>query len=278
LAHCYSSVTELKEHLVDGGTGYGTTNDDELLQILESASRTIDLFCNRSRFGSGFGPRTGTNRYDSAYGTEVEFDDDLLSLTSLSLLDSTAGTSLGSPVVDTDYYLWPYDSTPKRRFVLHGQGSVTRLGSGRRVSSFTGSWGYQDERVTATPTIAEALDASETGVDVSAVTGLEVGQTWLADSEQLYVTGITGTTATVVRGANGTTAAAHNTGISFDIYRYPRDVARCAIALAARRRRMRDANSDGAHGGGEVPAFSYSASERAILRDYLRHYRYAAVA
>lgn len=64
---------------------------------------------------------------------------------------------------------------------------------------------------------AEALDASETGVDVSsdATDVIEVGTIILIENEQMYVS-VTGSTLTVVRGYNQTTAATHVTNT--DIY------------------------------------------------------------
>ncbi|MFA5036690.1 MAG: hypothetical protein WC479_05890 [Candidatus Izemoplasmatales bacterium] len=63
----------------------------------------------------------------------------------------------------------------------------------------------------------ETLDTTETGVDLDATgaTAIPVGSVIHVENEQMYVTA-TGTTLTVVRGFNGTTAATHATNI--DIY------------------------------------------------------------
>lgn len=58
--------------------------------------------------------------------------------------------------------------------------------------------------------LAEALDTSETGVDVDDGTAVEVGDVIVVDREQMLVTAISTNTWTVTRGYNGTTAATHD--------------------------------------------------------------------
>lgn len=75
----------------------------------------------------------------------------------------------------------------------------------------------------------EALDATETGVDcdADASTPIPVNSVIYVESEQMLVTA-TGTTLTVVRGFNGTTAATHVTNT--DIYIYKWKAATTAVA------------------------------------------------
>jgi hypothetical protein len=56
----------------------------------------------------------------------------------------------------------------------------------------------------------EALDSSETGVDVDDGKAFRAGDIILCDSERMSVTSISGNTLTVVRGVLGSTAAAHD--------------------------------------------------------------------
>ena len=59
--------------------------------------------------------------------------------------------------------------------------------------------------------LAEALDNSETQIDVDSTSGFLVGQYLLVDSEVMKITAISGTTRfTVLRGQEGTSAATHN--------------------------------------------------------------------
>ena len=63
-----------------------------------------------------------------------------------------------------------------------------------------------------TTTLAEALDNSETGVDVTSATGLATNDFIQVDDEFMKITGISTNTLTVTRGIGGTTAAAHLNG------------------------------------------------------------------
>jgi hypothetical protein len=65
----------------------------------------------------------------------------------------------------------------------------------------------------ASTTLAEDLDDSETGVDVASAMGFSGGDfRILVDREIMKVTGVSGTTLTVVRGQEGTVATAHSNG------------------------------------------------------------------
>ena len=59
-------------------------------------------------------------------------------------------------------------------------------------------------------TLNEALDTTETGVDFTG-TAPVVNDVWLIDDEQMLVTAIAGSMATVTRAYNSTTAATHTT-------------------------------------------------------------------
>ena len=61
-------------------------------------------------------------------------------------------------------------------------------------------------------TLAEALDNSETGIDVLNASNLYAGQRILIDAEEMLISSISSNTLTVVRGANSTSAATHLTG------------------------------------------------------------------
>ena len=65
----------------------------------------------------------------------------------------------------------------------------------------------------ASTTLAEDLDDSETDVDVASAMGFSGGDfRILVESEIMKVTGVSGTTLTVERGQEGTSAAAHSNG------------------------------------------------------------------
>lgn len=70
----------------------------------------------------------------------------------------------------------------------------------------------EDTMAPRSGTVNEALDSSETGVDVASGQGdyLKAGDVILVDSELMYVSSVATDTATVVRGFAGTTAASHS--------------------------------------------------------------------
>lgn len=274
--HTYASLADLKAWMVsNGATDYGTTDDAALLTILEGASRRVEGFCQRSANGSGFGPRTGTNRYDGTGGNVLMLDDDLLSLTTCKVYASTASATYQTAVAETDYFLFPYDTLPKRRVILHGQSSAISVFTyGRRTVELIGSWGYSDERVTCTATASAIATTSGTSVTVSSGAEFAVGQTLLIDSEQMYVTAVVSTTLTVVRGANGTTAATHGAASAVALYRYPREVVDATLRIAHRRWRAKEAGLTMDFGGGGVPTAPYrDPTENSILNASVGHLR-----
>lgn len=282
MAHAYASIADANEFMVSNGASVLTSESAAIiarkLLLLESVSRVIDARMERSEFGSGFGPRTGTNRYDGSGGSVLRLRDDLLSATSITIRPSTASATTSTPTVDTDYYGLDENGgygTPYRKLLLHGQGTVTAFGSGHRVTDVAGSWGYSDERYTSTTTVASGLasDAAATTFVTSASPTISPGHTLLIGTEQLYVTGLSGTTATVVRGANGTTAAVHTNSSAIAVYRYPRAVVDVALRLYLRRWKARDAGADGTDGGGSMPGVTAQEGEDTIIRRGLYGFR-----
>ena len=86
----------------------------------------------------------------------------------------------------------------------------------------------EDEIVTTT--LAEALDASETEIDLRSSTGFDSTGTIFIENEEITYTGISTNTLTgCTRGANSTTAATHDNGTSvaqFDNGAVPRFIVR----------------------------------------------------
>ena len=274
MAHTYASVAEADDYMLSNGASVLSTQPAATvarkLAALESISRLIDEKMERSEFGSGFGPRIGTNRYDGQGGSVLRLRDDLLSVTSITIRESTAAVATKTPVADTDYYLIDedggYSQAPYRKILLHGQGAITAYGTGYRVTDVAGTWGNSNQTRTLVPTVTEALDLTETGIDVSATTDLSPGLTLLLDSEHVYVRSIASLTLTVDRAANGSTAATHLTGIAIARYLYPAAVTDLALRLYLRRWKSRDAGADGSDGGGDMPLVTPREGEDTIIR------------
>jgi hypothetical protein len=114
-----------------------------------------------------------------------EQPDQLVSLTSL-----TAG---GSSIVVGDVNPEPANSGPPYSRLEIDRSSSAAWSSGttpQRSIAITGIWGYQDASARA-GTLAEALDSSETAVDVSDSAAIGIGSIIRVEDERMVVTGKT---------------------------------------------------------------------------------------
>ena len=272
LTHVYASLAELNDTFVSGGAAAltGAANNARKLEILNEVSRLIDFKAHR---GTGFGPWTGTRYYDGDARDVLWLRADLADLDTLSIAATQTSTPV-TAVVETDFYLaglGEYDE-PYRKIILHGQGAPTTFGSGIRTVAVTGTWSYPYRIRPLTVTTSEALDDSETEVDVSGLTGLSAGLTIRIDDEQMYVTATTDAATdsiTVERAVNGTTAATHLTLAPISRYVYDASVHTLALRLAEKRWKARDAGADGSDGGADVGTLSLREGEDTIIRRML---------
>ena len=281
MAHTYASLLDAKRYATDEGIawGSGSTNDALALSILESVSRRVDFVCHRSSFGSGFGPRTGTNEYDARYGATLDLLDDCLSITSVTSYADTAHSSSVTPVEDTDFYLvnqaGTYSPAPYRRLVLHRSGSVTQFGWGLKVISIVGTWGHAADTTALTATGTVASTSTTTLTLSAADAALSAGQTLLIESEQVYVRSYAddATTAVIDRGVNGTTAATHSAGTALAYYRYDSRVWEATLRVWLRRWAARNSASNTYDGGGDIGTVRFQPGEDRILREALGELR-----
>lgn len=175
----YATVERVK---LDGDLR-GADLTPQIARALESASRSIDGFApGRGRLGRRFYPEIAT-RYFSALNVDAT---GTLSLGrhELAAVPTTvvnAGTTL---TINTDYVPWPQEGPPYNalRFLTSGAWS-----SAFRGVAVTGVWGFNTEEAPA-GTIAEDLDISETGVDVSDVSAIGIGTIVRVDTERMIVT------------------------------------------------------------------------------------------
>lgn len=271
--HTYLTVADFKADLADGSS----TTPAGLLKRLEAASRRVDEWCGRSRFGSGFGPRIGTNRYspdpDEPY--RLWLDDDLVSLTELRVAYVTGGPTTVY-TEETDFYLAPYDRTPKRMLASGIPGSSMALPHLRRNVEADGTWGYSNDRVALEQTAGAIADTTDPTITLmsSDLSELSPGQTLWIDDEMVYVRELGETdTIEVDRGANGTTAATHAADSTISLVRYPSAVVDAAAQIALRRWRRRDTNQAAAFGESGFVQTAPEPGELAILRSTVGHLR-----
>ena len=226
----YGNLTTLKTQL-----GISGTNDDtSLLQSLEMASRSIDTFCGRH-----FYITSETKQYRGA-GNRLFLDGDLLSVTTLTTLKDDRSTD--KTWASTDYELFPLGDTvyPKEFIELADNTTAGSFASGiKRGVQIAGLFGYGNGSsstpyIEATTTNDGSFSASDTTFTATAGSNLNIGETILIDSEQMYITGISSNTITIQRAMNGTTGASHNTGASVNVYQYPQEVVNACYLQAGR--------------------------------------------
>lgn len=253
-ACAYATVEALKARLKIDDTN--VVDDTQLLQALRAVSERIDAACHRH-----FAVRQATHYYSArpGIGTRLAVDD-LLSITTLGL-DQTGDGAYEATLTTSDYLLWPYDEDkwPKLAIELDGRtGTYGSFPAGQKAVQIVGMWGYGDGQ-SATPyydsgiTVVVATAAATT-ITLSLKDVLEVGQTILVGSEQMFVTAVgkpLATNATVIRGINGTTAAEHAIATAAYIYSYP-DRVREGCILQAMRLYLRNRAPFGVMGTGQM--------------------------
>ncbi|MBF86026.1 MAG: hypothetical protein CL489_16355 [Acidobacteria bacterium] len=162
------------------GTLYGVVSAATDLQLLQVSGTFV---AGEAITGTGTGASTGSVTISSI--TVKDFSKDakqlFMTYTSISGGDYSADVKLG----------------------------VTKI--------LSGTYRTETGTTNATSLLAEALDTSETGVDVDTGTEFAVGQVILAESEQMKITAISTNTLTVTRGFNGTTAATHSDNVQVEI-------------------------------------------------------------
>lgn len=154
---------------------------------IASASDDIDGWLNRHKHG--LAPRTATRyfpwparNYAPAWKLWLD-ENELISVTTL-----TAG---GTVITSADYFLEPVNSGPPYTSIeidLDSTASFSNSGTAQRAIEIVGVWGVNNDQKSA-GTLAEALDASETAVDVSDASLVGVGDVLTVDSERMLVTG-----------------------------------------------------------------------------------------
>lgn len=228
MPNLYCSLADVKNEL--GETSSDTVRDAILIMMIEDASRQADAYCNRHFF-----LRTATKYVDVLDARRVLIDD-CLNISTLTGDSESDGTFDGTTYAqgDTaDYVLWPDDQWPKL-MIMPAISPDNALACRKRYLKAVGLWGYGDGE-SATPYRAITLTgtvATTTGTTLTASGAADAviypGQTLLVGSEQMYVSAVSGTSVTVERGVNGTTAATQ-AAAAMSIYKYPREVSRYVI-------------------------------------------------
>ena len=256
----YCTLDALKSELNET-TG---TNDARLSRYIAQSSRAIEQYTRRT-----FIPITATKYFDAPRDGCKLFlqDDDLLTLTTLS---DDIGT-----ITSTYYWLYPLNLSPKHTILLDtddlGRAFWYNEDPNKAIVA-TGTWGYTDDYV-ATGAALNGAVSSTTATAVSLSAAVEVGWTLLVDSEAMFVFSLRGTTATVERGANGTTAATHLTAATVYRYKPPEDIEIACLELALHYNNTRQAGGMSSLSIGEYSITYGNADMPSTVQAVLNRYR-----
>lgn len=257
----YCTLTKLKAYI-----GIGNATDDAvLIDIIRRASDTITDECNRS-----FVPYADTKTFAVPRTSVVlELPSDLLTITSVATETDGVSTTLTAV---TDYKTMPRTAPFNALQYVNG---VWSWGDDVEID---GVWGWNNNPAQMwrnIGTITEALDTTETAIDVSALDAIGVLSYVKVDNEVMQVTATDEhphALITVTRGELGTTAATHLSGATLYRYiQYP-SIEQAAILRAGYLYRTR-ANPSGQRIEGSQGAFTIAEQELRTVTQTLRKLR-----
>ncbi len=284
--HTYATADDLRDYLAGTTYSSGWTADAATLRrVLEGASDRIDLYCG----GGTFGPVTATYAFDIGSGNLrdsvqpfmvsgrnairttsemvpiIRLTDWLIAATTVTAYDGTArdNNTVLTAGYNADYFLMPYNSSPKTILKLN-EDTADTLDAGQQTLTILGEWGYTNDTILVTTADAVA-STTATSVSVTAAANFGPAQTVLIDSEQMYITSISGNTLTVERGVNGTTAATHSGGANASRYDYPPLIVQACLDIGKIMFRNRDMGSAGTIGGGAESMTTSESEIRSVL-------------
>lgn len=212
-------------------------DDARLRTVLEVATVIIERLTGRR-----FVPRiaTLTHSIDVHNVTELILDDDLMSLSALTNGD-------GSVIDTADVLLLPDDdSVAEVVRLLNGNAFLWDV-SPLNAISVSGIWGWHDrpsatwrdsgDTVQDAPLTAGATTLTITDSSAADSSGeaprFQSGHLLKIEDEYLRVIGVSASTLTVIRGANGSIPASHVQSTGIVTYQPPADVASLCVRLAA---------------------------------------------
>ena len=255
------------------------TDQDAVVRALDSGSRRVDQMTHRTFYAET------AKRVLDGEGRSWQFIPDLLAADTIKLDedgDRAFEVTLSAP---TDYYLKrrgykDEDALPATTLELDAvNGQRGTLLQRRRLIEFGAAtrWGFTEETETVeasgTPITGTLADPNDLTLVTSDDADLSIGQTLKLEAEQVYISGGTTSPWTVVRGVNGTTAAAH-AGVAVNRFSYVTGVVMAALIIAGRliqRRASGYANvSDNVVSGVTTKFFSWDPDVAGLLAEHVR--------
>lgn len=237
----YATVAQVKASMQSDTT----VEDALLLRYIRTASQRFDNLMAARRSRPYFEPYNEERQYvatsrlvNSAYNT-LDLRENLLAFTAVTV-DGSAYTSsiVQYPPLVTPYHQLRITTRDKSWYDINSSTYAPIF------VSVTGTWGYHDDYANAwlaTSLLDGNITDTATTLDVTATEGalFSAGHLIRIGSEYMRVTGVSTDTLTVARGVNGSTASAHTSGDSVEVFDLSFDIvniiARQAGALYARR-------------------------------------------
>ncbi len=229
-----STLDQLRTRL--GLASTDTADDQRLLTALQAAAAHIERTANRR-----FCPRRAAIQHNYSSSLELLLDDDLLELISLTNGD-------GSSITLTDIIPVP-DEAPFGFLRLTGGSAFNWNTSPLQAVTVSGIWGWHERpaemwRVSGDTVQDNPLSSSATTLTVTDADGadgegsfprFQVGHLLQIDTEYLRVIAVNTLTnmLTVLRAANGTTAASHTLNTPIYIYQPPAELNTLALRWAS---------------------------------------------
>jgi hypothetical protein len=160
-------------------------NNSQVDEVIASSSRSIDGMMHRK-----FYPLTATRKFD--WPNTRNAPSYRLWLDEYELASATSILSGGVAITAGQYFLEPYNDGPPYDRIDLNVSTVAAFNSGstwQQSLVVVGQWaGCRIDEVPA-GTVVEALDGTETGVDVSNSAAVGVGSVIRVDDERMVVTG-----------------------------------------------------------------------------------------
>lgn len=201
------------------------TTAANLLRQIIGASDFLQRICKR-RFDECIATRKYTARHVLYGGNLLDsytlvLDHDLKSVTTFAY-DVAVGAAISSGTAITSGYQLVeiennYGVTASRKIALDRVAGSVILSAPSydplNSIQVAGVWGYGGQWINSSATVSGlSSGTTATSATVSSATPFEAGQVWKIDSEYIYLDSISGTTATITRAVNGSTAATHSDG------------------------------------------------------------------
>lgn len=273
--NAFATLAEYKDYIRSrGGSVKTDTTDDAVIEfLLKTASRFLE-----AETGKRFIPYIETRYYDVP--TEEEIDPRVLKLDGdlLEIITLTNGDNVVIP--DTEYKLRPKNVTPHYGIRLNDNSTFMWASDGtgdvHDVIAVSGYWAYHDRYSIAWAlggTSSEAMDASETGLDVVSNSSFVVGDLARFDNELGYISALPTNSLTITRGENGSTATTHLTGISVYIWRIMEDAKNACIEFAQAAYMRRFGQGENANVTTATEALKAPPEIPAITREFINKYK-----